>query len=283
MTFHQPTADSFLPLGGTLDTALQGATHLGIGAHQDDLELIALPGILDCFRRREGGFVGVTCTHGAGSPRRGIYGDYSDAEMRAVRRQEQRTAATIGRYRAMIQLDYASAEVKTAATPHVADDLFRILDATRPEVVYTHNPADKHDTHVGVMAHALTALRRLAPTYRPKAVYGCEVWRGLDWLPDAGKRVLETDAHENLAAALMGVFDSQIAGGKRYDLAASGRRRANATYLDSHKVDASQSAVYAMDLMPLVEDPGLSIAAYTAGLIDSFRTDVLDKLARWAG
>ena len=35
-------------------------------------------------------------------------------------------------------------------------------------------------------------------------------------------------------AALIGVFDSQIAGGKRHDLAVLGRRRANATYNASH-------------------------------------------------
>jgi len=39
---------------------------------------------------------------------------------------------------------------------------------------------------------------------------------------------------ENLQFALLGVFESQIAGGKRYDLALMGRRRANATYFESH-------------------------------------------------
>ena len=65
------------------------------------------------------------------------------------------------------------------------------------------------------------------------------MWRDLDWLMDADKVVFDVSAHENLQAALLGVFDSQICGGKRYDLATMGRRRANATYFASHGVDVS--------------------------------------------
>ena len=60
--------------------------------------------------------------------------------------------------------------------------------------------------------------------------------------------------HENLQFALLGVFDSQIAGGKRYDLASMGRRRANATYFESHGVDATTGLSYAMDMTPLMND-----------------------------
>jgi hypothetical protein len=62
-------------------------------------------------------------------------------------------------------------------------------------------------------------------------VLGCEVWRNLDWLLDEDKQGLPVDDRPNLAAALSGVFDSQISGGKRYDLAVQGRRLANATFL----------------------------------------------------
>ena len=53
--------------------------------------------------------------------------------------------------------------------------------------------------------------------------------------------------------SLLGVFDSQVCGGKRYDLATMGRRRANATYLASHGVDESTSLIFGMDLTPLME------------------------------
>lgn len=281
MTFLHAHTDLFLPDGDTLESAFLNTTHMGIGAHQDDLELIALPGILACFGRQNQGFTGVTCTDGAGSPRTGLYADYGDDAMRTVRIKEQRAAAMVGRYRAMLQLGYPSSAVKTAADGALTDDLMQILAAAQPEVVYTHNPADKHDTHIGVTAHAIAALRRLPSERRPKAVFGCEVWRGLDWLPEANKQVLDVSAHENLSAALVGVFDSQIAGGKRYDLASMGRRRANATYLDAHGVDQTQAAIYALDLMPLIENPEMEIGDYVASLIDAFRADVVAKQQRW--
>ena len=71
---------------------------------------------------------------------------------------------------------------------------------------------------------------------------------------DSDKVPFDLTAHESLQAALLGVFDSQIAGGKRYDLASMGRRRANATYFESHGVDVTQGLSYAMDLTPLIRD-----------------------------
>jgi LmbE family N-acetylglucosaminyl deacetylase len=203
--------------------------------------------------------------------------------MQQVRIQEQEAAAVIGNYGAMIQLGYPSGAVKSPSDPSLKEDLLQILSATRPEVVYTHNPADKHETHIGVFAATIQALREIPEADRPKAVYGCEVWRGLDWMPDKDKVVHPVGAHENLAAALNGVFDSQIAGGKRYDLATLGRRRANATFFESHAVDACESVSFAMDLTPLVADPSLDIVEYVLGFIRRFEADVRNKLSNRLG
>jgi hypothetical protein len=105
-------------------------------------------------------------------------------------------------------------------------------------------------------------------------VLGCEVWRNLDWLPDEDKQVMPVDDRPNLAAALSGVFDSQISGGKRYDLAVQGRRLANATFFESHEVDRHTLLAFAMDLTPLVTDPSLDVASYTRSLIERMRDDV---------
>ena len=118
---------------------------------------------------------------------------------------------------------------------------------------------------------------------RPGRVLGCEVWRGLDWMPDEEKVVQDLSAHENLAAALNGIFDSQIAGGKRYDLATLGRRRANATFFASHATDAAQMLAFAMDLTPLAHDDTLDIAGYVTGFIDRFKADVTSKLRKRLG
>ncbi len=283
MKFHLPSADVFVPDGQPVQSALARVTHLGIGAHQDDLEFMAFHGIAACFHSDTEWFGGVTCTNGSGSARTGAYGRFGDDEMMVVRRGEQRQAAIVGRYGAMVQLDYPSKIVKDSTDWQLRDDLHMILTASRPRFVYTHNPADKHDTHIGVVVSVIQAIRQMPAPSRPETVYGCEVWRDLDWMPDAEKIAHDVRGHDHLAAALNGVFDSQIAGGKRYDLAVIGRRRANATFFESHGVDESDAISLAMDLTPLIHDTTLDLVDYVTGFIDRFRADVAAKLQRQLG
>ena len=278
MKLNNPLADIYIPDDLPLPDALTRTSHLGIGAHQDDLEFMAFHGIEACFGRKDNWFTGVTCTNGAGSPRMGLYGHLTDAEMQRVRRIEQRKAAMIGDYAAMIQLGYSSSIVKDAANPSLKDDLAQIIALSHPKIIYTHNPADKHDTHVAVLVATLNAIRSLPVSDRPEAFYGSEIWRGLDWLPDGAKVLLDVSQHDNISAALSGVFDSQISGGKRYDLAVIGRRKANATFFESHGVDQASQLTFAMDLTPLIKDDTLDLIEFTVRFIDDFRLDVVNKL-----
>jgi LmbE family N-acetylglucosaminyl deacetylase len=277
MQLNKPAADIFVPDGMEPAAALARTTHLCVSAHQDDIEIMAYHGVVECFGLPGRWFTGVVATDGAGSPRAGIYADYSDERMKQVRVMEQRKAAFVGEYACQIQLAYSSSETKTPPAAALVEDLTRIFLAARPEVVYLHNLADKHDTHVAVALRAIAALRA-AGGYKPKQVYGCEVWRDLDWLDDGDKRPLPVSARSNIAAALVGVFDSQVSGGKRYDLATAGRRLAHATYFASHGTDEESALNFAMDLTPLVEDPDLSIADYVLSFVDRFRADVRKRL-----
>jgi LmbE family N-acetylglucosaminyl deacetylase len=278
MRFHNAGADLFVPDGSPADAALARTTHLCIAAHQDDIEIMAYHGIAECFGRKDRGFTGVVVTNGAGSPRSGIYGQYTDEEMQRVRLIEQRKAAYVGEYAAQIQLGFTSSQVKNPREMAVIEDLAAILRATQPEAVYLHNLADKHDTHIAVSMRAIAALRMVRNETRPSKVYGCEVWRDLDWLPDAEKQALGVSERSNIAAALVGVFDSQVSGGKRYDLATAGRRLAHATYFASHGTDEESALSFAMDLKPLVDDPELPVADYVAGFIERFRRDVEKRI-----
>ena len=280
---HQSGSEIFVPDGQPQDAALARITHLGIGAHQDDLEFMAFHGIAACHASERDWFGGVTCTNGAGSSRTGAYAHFSDAQMMEKRREEQRRAAELGRYGIMAQLDYPSAAAKRANCAELCDDLIELLVATQPKIVYTHNLADKHDTHVAVAMHVIRAIRELPSGQRPGAVHGCEVWRDLDWMPDREKILHDVAGQEGLAAQVGGVFDSQIAGGKRYDLAVLGRRRANATFFESHGIDQSDAISFAMDLTPLVRDDNLDVAAYVTGFIDRFRADTVERLGRCKG
>jgi len=277
MMFKLDTAELFVPDGLAPEDALARTTHMALGAHPDDLEIMAYHGILECFQQTDKWFTGVIVTNGSGSPRDGLYKDYTDDDMRAVRRKEQKKAAVVGEYAAQVLLDYPSSAIKDGANKDPVHDLVALFKAARPEVVYTHNLADKHDTHVGV---TLKAVRSLPVPDRPNQLYGCEVWRDLDWMIDADKVPFDVSSHENFQKALLGIFDSQVAGGKRYDLATMGRRRAHATYHATHGVDEALGLTFAMDLTPLITDASKDAAAYVQEHIERFAQEIADRLAR---
>jgi LmbE family N-acetylglucosaminyl deacetylase len=276
---HRDTAEIFVPDGLSAIQALRRTTHLAVSAHQDDIEIMASSPILECFQRSDCWFTGVVATDGRGSPRSGIYEQYDDEQMRLVRYKEQRKAAILGEYAAQIMLDYPSREVKDGS-PWLVDDLVTILKAARPQQVFTHNLADKHDTHVAVALRLIGAIRSLPMDERPHKLYGCEVWRGLDWLVDSDKVNFDLSRQENLQAALLGLFDSQISGGKRYDLASLARRRANATYLESHGVDTTTGLSFGMDMTALIQEDGLQPIDFILEYLQRFMQDVTERLQR---
>lgn len=280
MKLNMESSDIYVPDHIPVLDALARTTHMGIGAHQDDLEIMAVAGILDCFQQEDKWFCGVTVTDGRGSPREDLYKDYSDDEMRIVRREEQIKAAIIGEYSAQVQLDHPSSNVKGENKSAVINDVQRIIEVAKPEIIFTHNLADKHDTHVGVTLRVIEALRQLDQVERPEKLYGCEVWRDLDWVVDEDKVTFDVSAHENLQAAMLGVFDSQICGGKRYDLASMGRRRANATYYASHGTDIVSGMIYGIDLTPLIKDLDLDVLAFMDAYIQRLSKDIDDRLTR---
>jgi LmbE family N-acetylglucosaminyl deacetylase len=177
-------------------------------------------------------------------------------------------------------LDYPSKAIKDGSNKQAVADIVKLLKATRPQFVYTHNLADKHDTHVGVALKVIEAVRRLPKEEQPQRLYGCEVWRDLDWMTDNDKVPFDCSAHENLQMALVGVFDSQICGGKRYDLATMGRRKAHATYFASHGTDVTTGLSFGMDLTPLLADPSKEPGAFAQEFIQRFAQEVADRVGR---
>jgi LmbE family N-acetylglucosaminyl deacetylase len=241
---------------------------------------MACHGILTCYQKSDRWFTGVTIASGSGSVRAGVFANKSDAEMIALRKAEQKRAAILGEYGAMLLLNHPSTAVKDATHAGVAADLDAVLDATAPEIVYVHNLADKHDTHVAAALRVVAALRRMPVGRRPRRLIGCEVWRDLDWLCDAEKVPMPVDRHGALAVDLVAIFQSQIAGGKRYDLAAEGRRRAHATFFESGAVDAGDAMVWGMDLTPLVTDDAQDPARFVEEHIKRFLDDVKARIAK---
>ena len=272
-------AQIYVPDGIAADAAIARTTHMAIGAHQDDIPIMAHDGIQQCFGRPDKWLLGVTVTDGAGSSRTDIYADYTDAQMREVRIVEEKKAALVGEYGAAVLLDYPSSAAKDGSDDAIVNELASLLAAAKPKIVYTHNLADKHDTHVAVALRTIAAIRKLPNNVRPVAVYGCEVWRDLDWMTDNDKVVFDVTDRANLSAALMGVYDSQISGGKRYDLATAGRRLAHATFSESHAVDVAEALIYAMDLTPMITE-SIDAETHVAVHIERMEQEISDRIAR---
>ncbi len=275
MDFKKENATIYYP--GRKD--LKGVTDMCIAAHQDDIEIMAYGPISDCYNNKSRRFCGVVMTDGAGSPREGEYKDYTNEQMKQVRVEEQNAAAKRGKYAAIIQLGYSSAEIKNAENKDTVDDIYNILMQVKPRRLFTHNLADKHETHVAVVLRVIEAVRRMPEEARPEEVISLEVWRNLDWLPDSKKVCVDTSKFPRLARELITVFRSQVVGGKSYDKAALGRRFANATFFESHSTDAASSQSFGLDLMPLIKS-GASPTEYIVSYIEEFKSEVENTIAR---
>lgn len=276
--FTQSNSEVYIPDGSDPAEALASTTHLCIAAHQDDIEIMAVEGILQGFENPDVQFTGCVVTDGHGSPRAGKFATVSDDEMAQIRVKEQKEAARIGKYSAQVFLGYPSSEVKKAGNQALKEDLKNLLRQTRPEVLYTHNLADKHNTHVGVLIRLLEALRELEPEEMPKKLIGCEVWRDLDWLPDEKKVVMDVSEHKELQAQLVEVFVSQVQGGKNYTNAILGRRVANATFFASHATDSATGLSFGMDMTPLLLEKNLDPVDFVKGFLTDFQASVVGMI-----
>ena len=252
--------------------------YLCICAHQDDCEIMAIDGILKGYYSRNYSFALVETTDGGGSARTGDFKDYTDEEMKKVRILEQQEASEIGRYNSLYMLNYTSKEVKDKNNTDIVDEYLNIIKELKPEVIYTHSLLDKHPTHIGVVLKVIEALRRLPKEEQPKKFFGCEVWRGLDWINDERKIGFDVSRNERLQKKILNVFKSQIAGGKEYTKASIGRRYQNATYFQSHSVDHYKLVSYAIDMKPLLKNKDLSPLDFALSYVDDLKEEISTNL-----
>lgn len=271
----------FVPDAVPRDVALARTTHLAIGAHPDDLELIGIQGIFACHENERQWFSGIVVTDGGGSARNGKFARLSNDEMVSVRHQEQIEAAQLGQFSVVVQLGLQSANLINGFDEALIDQIATLLLEARPDIVYLHNPGDRHATHVAVCVHAIEALRRLDTSCLPKSVYGIEVWRSLDWVSDAMRISLDVSGSAQLQQRLLAAHRSQVEGGKRYDLAVQGRYVANATFNVEREVDSYLESQTALDLLPLIRDPGLSVQVYTEALVKGLSAEIVANLAQF--
>jgi LmbE family N-acetylglucosaminyl deacetylase len=276
------SAEIFVPDAAPPEVALSRTTHVGVGAHPDDLEILAATAIVECHGASERFFTGIVVADGAGGPRSPEHAELSELALKEIRRAEQRRAAALGRYSAVVMLDHPSRDVKDASARAVTDDLTTLLRVTRPRELLTHALTDRHDTHVAVALRVVEACRALPEAERPARILGAEVWRDLDWLTGGDRIELAADEGEALQAELLAAFESQNGGTRRYELGTLGRRRAQASFAESHESEPRERVVLAMDLAPLVAGE-TTASGLVRDAIDHFRADVVARLARVGG
>ena len=199
MKLKNVDAQIYIPDRKNIDEAISRTTHMSIAAHPDDIEIMSYDGIAKCLQNNEKWFFGIVVTNGTGSIKVGKYSNCTDNEYKNVRSDEQKMAADIGDYGALVLLDYKSSEIKNPNDQDVVNDLTMLLDKSRPHTVYAHNLADKHITHVAVAVKTIKAIRNIPYAHRPKELYGCEIWRSLDWMLDEDKIVFDVDLFNDTA------------------------------------------------------------------------------------
>lgn len=257
MKLKNPEANLYIPDGKDEDAALLRTTHMGIGAHPDDLEILAIHGIGQCYNSKSKWFTGVTVTEGGGKER--------IEKLAETRKKEQIAAAKMGKYGAQVQLYYSGPDISGTEPPRYDDalsDLLYILSMAQPEVIYVHNIFDKHEAHGAIARLVLDALRQVPADRRPQHVYGCEVWGGLDWVAWDMKVSLEVSEYLSLQKKLLECHKSQLKGKHQYADAAPARSIGNATFGDGVDMENAKAILYALDLMPFVTDPDLTVKAF---------------------
>jgi LmbE family N-acetylglucosaminyl deacetylase len=278
-----PNAFAYIPSGEEIDFALRRTTHLSIGAHPDDLEFMSFHGISSCYKKSDAFFTGIVVTDGAGSVKSGPYAGVSSKELIKIRAQEQKKGADIGKYNALIMLQYESSDLQSNRPIHQRpwlQDLQSLFTLCRPQTVYSHNPFDKHPTHLAVILPLIQFLQSLPSAQRPERLYGCEVWRGLDWVLEEDRTSLPIDRKDSLAEELNQVFISQIEAGKNYAEAIRGRRIANATFTNPHLTDPAPQMELALDLSPLLPQTPDQIIPHLKSILDRFQAALLTNLRK---
>ena len=208
----------------------------------------------------------------------GKYSEHTDKEMLEARNQEQIRASQIGEYEKLIMLKHNHLDIENDDKDNVVKDLQKIILEVQPDVIYTHNIFDKSKTHSKTCKKVVEAILGLPEESRPRLLYGCEIFRSLDWLPDKYKVVFDLSDNKELQARLIGVYDTRMEQSKNYNKAVVGRKLAHATFgISNDNVDEEKMLWYGINLTPVIQK-GIELKEYCTKILNEYNKEMLENI-----
>ncbi len=250
---------------------------LSIAAHPDDTEIMAMDGILKAYGSKKYSFYACVVGIGANCQKVGKYADWSDKEMIEARDQEQLRASQIGEYEKLYQLKRADKDFEEGSA--IIKDLQKVLLEVAPDTVYTHNIFDKNPIHQRLAQLVIDAIMGLDEDKRPRLIYGCEINRALNWLPDKYKVTFDLSENKELQNRLIGVYDTRAEQSKNYCKAVMGRKMANATFITNEEDTPEDEKLiwYGINMTPIVQK-NIPVKEYCTKILNDFNKEVLEGI-----
>lgn len=272
--FHGlPDVRAWTPAGSNIQSALAKANSIAVVAHADDA-LIMLPDQATAVGGTSG-LIEILVTDGAGSvlpP-----GCRTQSELVALREHEEIRVAQRAGFGGVIFLRASSATVRDTGERRVTQSIAAILACTHPEILVTHNPFDRHPTHLAVLARVLDAICRVPRRAWPLRLLGGEVWGGLDFLPAEIVQAHDISAQIETIGELMRLYETQNIN-QHYDLGAVGRYLSHATFHSSHARNEAVAMALTIDMTALLGRPASSLPDFVVRWFDRARNDQLTRL-----
>ena len=277
---------------------LTDTTDLSCTAHQDDAEIENGIQILQAQRDPKKNFLNIIATDGASSKSRLNRAD-ADAEgskgkpfelqeLPERRWREQRDASSASKTPS-IQLGYPSNAVnglmgdgKKAEVVHILSGLFDSMPNLKD--VFLHNPLDKHDTHLGVLACSVAAFRSMDSKDLPDNIVGMEGWGGLAGMPHGELVKFVTENKQDLEEikGWISLYTSQLDLQLRaYDKVTIALYEAHAGFVtDPHSLGVIEGMAIGVKLTDYIKNPDMQLEDMAEDLIRIMRDHKLTKASK---
>lgn len=253
--------------------------YLCICADAGDTEIMAIDGIQRGYRAKKYTFATVITSDGLSLERAGKLAKATDRKVNTTKNREQKAAAEIGRYNSVYFLSHKTDEILDQENEDIVNEYLEIIKELKPRIIYTHSILDRDPTHVSVAVKVINALRKLRKGQMPAVLYGCEMWRDLDWVDPS--KVISFDVSHNirLQKQLINVHQSQNAS-RDFINATIGRRYVNATYSRSEKKKDAKLTARAINMTTLLRRKEYPIKRFAMSFVDDLYTSINDSMDR---